>query len=160
HLKSGVNLHVEKGATVRFSTAPGDYLPAVLTRFEGTEVLNYSPLIYAFDQENIAITGEGTFDGQAGKSNWWGWKTGGAGDSNSLRKMGNEGVAVSERRFGEGHQLRPNFVQPYRCRNVLIEGVTFVYSPMWILNPVLCRNVTIRGVTVQSHGPNNDGCDP
>ena len=43
---------------------------------------------------------------------------------------------------------------------MLIEGVTFTNSPMWILNPVLCENVTIRGVTVDSHGPNNDGCDP
>ena len=62
--------------------------------------------------------------------------------------------------FGAGHYLRPNFVQPYRCRNVLIEGVTFTNSPMWVLNPVLCENVTIRGVTVVSHGPNNDGCNP
>jgi polygalacturonase len=74
--------------------------------------------------------------------------------------MGEDGIAPSERRFGAGHRLRPNFVQPYRCRNVLIEGVTFVNSPMWILNPVLCSNVTIRSVTVSSHGPNNDGCDP
>jgi polygalacturonase len=52
------------------------------------------------------------------------------------------------------------FVQPYRCQNVLIEGVTVVNSPMWELNPVLCRNVIVRGVTIRSHGPNNDGCDP
>ena len=65
-----------------------------------------------------------------------------------------------DRQFGAGHRLRPNFVQPYGCTNVLIEGVTFVNSPMWILNPVLCQNVTVRGVTVSSHGPNNDGCDP
>ena len=62
--------------------------------------------------------------------------------------------------FGEGHYLRPNFVQPYRCRNVLIEGVTFTNSPMWVLHPVLCKNVTVRGVTVVSHGPNSDGCNP
>src|SRR5205823_3301880 len=56
--------------------------------------------------------------------------------------------------------LRPNFIQPYRCRNVLIEGVTIVRSPMWEINPTLCTNVTVRGVTINSHGPNNDGCDP
>jgi polygalacturonase len=160
HLKSGVNLHLLKGATVRFGTAPTDYLPAVLTRFESNEVMNYSPLIYAFGQDNIAITGEGTFDGQAGKHAWWGWKTSGRKDSETLRQMGEDGVAASDRRFGADHRLRPNFVQPYRCRNVLIEGVTFINSPMWIVNPVLCQNVTIRGVTVSSHGPNNDGCDP
>jgi polygalacturonase len=67
---------------------------------------------------------------------------------------------VAERVFGEGSFLRPNFVQPYRCRNILIEGVTIVNSPMWELNPVLCQNVTVRGVRISSHGPNNDGCDP
>jgi polygalacturonase len=65
HLKSNVNLHLEAGATVRFSTDPADYLPVVLTRFEGNEAMNYSPLIYSYDAENIAITGSGTFDGQA-----------------------------------------------------------------------------------------------
>ncbi|HVT27354.1 MAG TPA: glycoside hydrolase family 28 protein, partial [Lacipirellulaceae bacterium] len=160
HLKSGVNLHLQKGATVQFGTTPADYLPVVLTRFESNEVMNYSPLIYAYEQDNIAITGSGTFDGQAGKQAWWDWKALGREDSEALRRMGEAGVAASDRRFGAGHRLRPNFVQPYRCRNVLIEGVTFSNSPMWILNPVLCENVIIRGVTVSSHGPNNDGCDP
>jgi polygalacturonase len=69
-------------------------------------------------------------------------------------------VPVAERVFGDGTFMRPNFIQPYRCQNVLIEGVTILNSPMWEINPVLCRNVTVRGVTVRSHGPNNDGCDP
>jgi polygalacturonase len=56
--------------------------------------------------------------------------------------------------------LRPNFFQPYKCRNVLVRGVTFKDSPMWFLHPVLCRNVTVDGVTVVGKGPNNDGCDP
>ncbi len=69
-------------------------------------------------------------------------------------------MPVEKRVFGEGHELRPNFVQPYRCKNVLIEGVTFTNSPMWVVTPCLCENVIVRGVTVTSHGPNNDGCDP
>ncbi len=166
HLKSNVNLHVEEGATVRFSTEPADYLPAVHTRFEGNEAMNYSPLIYAHGVENIAITGKGTFDGQADSKHWWPWKgRSGSGpnqgrDTTTLRQMGEDAVPVAERVFGEGHYLRPNFVQPYASRNILIEGVTFTNSPMWILHPVLCENVTIRGVTVDSHGPNSDGCDP
>jgi polygalacturonase len=166
HLRSNVNLHLEEGATIRFSTEPHDYLPAVLTRFEGNELMNYSPLLYAFEQKNIAITGKGTFDGQAGPAHWWPWKgRTGSGpnqneDSESLRQMGEDNVAAATRIFGAGHYLRPNFVQPYRCRNVLVEGVTFTNSPMWVLNPVQCENVTVRGVTVVSHGPNNDGCNP
>lgn len=166
HLKSGVNLHLEDGAIVRFSNEPRDYLPLVFTRFEGNELMNYSPLIYAYEQQNIAITGSGTFDGQASQKHWWPWKAmpgGGpnqARDTAALRQMSEDHVPPQERLFGDGHYLRPNFVQPYRSKNILIEGVTFTNSPMWVMNPVLCENVTIRGVTVSSHGPNNDGCNP
>ncbi len=170
-LKSNVDLHIMKGATILFSTVPEDYLPLVYTRWEGVECMNYSSLIYAFEQENIAITGEGTLDGQATNDNWWpskgkeehGWKEGMPNQIKSrevLFDMGEKDVPVADRQFGTGHYLRPQFVQPYRCKNVLIEGVTIINSPMWIINPVLCTNVTIHKVTVKSDGPNNDGCDP
>jgi polygalacturonase len=160
HLKSKVNLHVAKDARVLFSTTPADYLPVVFTRFEGTEVMNYSPLIYAIDQENVAVTGAGTLDGQASNDNWWTWKNQGNNDIGKLVQMAEDGVPAADRKFGEGFHLRPNFLQPYRCKNVLIEGVTIVGSPMWEIHPVLCENVTVRGVTVDTHGPNNDGCNP
>ena len=167
HLKSRVNLHVGEGATLLFSTDPKQYLPAVFTRWEGVELMNYSPLIYAFDQRDIAVTGSGTLDGQASDDNWWFWKgRRGATDRtqtparNRLFEMGAKGVPVAQRTFGEGDYLRPNFIQPYRCQNVLVEGVTILRSPMWEIHPCLCTNVTVRGVTIDSHGPNNDGCDP
>jgi hypothetical protein len=59
------SLFVAGRATIKFSKSPGDYLPVVFTRWEGTELMNYSPFIYAFEQTNIAITGEGTLDGQS-----------------------------------------------------------------------------------------------
>jgi len=62
--------------------------------------------------------------------------------------------------MGEGSYLRPQFIQPYKCKNVLIDGVTIKNSPMWEIHPVLCENVIVQNVTVISHGPNNDGCDP
>jgi unsaturated rhamnogalacturonyl hydrolase len=168
HLKSNVDLHVSEGATLKFSSDPAKYLPAVYTRFEGTECLNYSPLIYAFEQENIAVTGSGVLDGSASNENWWRWarRIPGGGDPparadiTKLRDMGDRGVPVNERVFGAGHYLRNSFIQPYRSKNVLIEGVRIINSPMWEIHPVLSRNVTVRGVTVVSHGPNNDGCDP
>lgn len=171
HLKSNVELHLARGATLAFSRDSKRYLPAVLTRFESTELINYSPFIYALDQENIAVTGEGTLDGQASEEHWWPWKGSaefgwkrGTPNYNAARQrllaMAEQGVPVEQRRFGEGNYLRPNFIQPYRCRNVLIEGVTIVGSPMWEINPTLCTNVTVRRVTIRSHGPNNDGCDP
>ncbi len=171
HLKSNVNLHLAEGATLLFKTDPDAYLPQVYTRWEGVECMNYSPLVYAMGQENIAITGKGTLDGRADDTNWWpwkgktefGWEKGDPEQTparDRLIAMADEGIPVEERIFGNGDYLRPNFIQPYRCRNVLIEGVTILRSPMWEVHPVLCRNVTVRGITVVSHGPNNDGCNP
>lgn len=158
HLKSRVNLHLEKGATVRFTTNTAAYMPVVFTRFECTEVMNYSAPIYALGQTDIAITGEGTLDGQG--SAWHQWLGQWNQDVKLSVEMGDKDVPVSERVFGEGHKLRPNFIQPMRCKNVLIEGVKVINSPMWTLNPVYCTNVIIRGVTVETRGPNTDGCDP
>jgi polygalacturonase len=171
HLKSHVNLHISADATVRFSQDPREYLPIVFTRWEGVECLNYSPFIYAYEQEDIAITGTGILDGQADCEHWWpwkgrtdcGWKKGDPSQEKArqrLMEMGEKDVPVEQRSFGEGHYLRPQCIQPYKCRNVLIESVTVKDSPMWEIHPVLSRNVTVRKVTVVSHGPNNDGCDP
>ena len=55
HLRSNVELHVARGATLLFSTDPAHY-PLVRTRWEGIELINYSPLVYAYGQRNIAIT--------------------------------------------------------------------------------------------------------
>jgi len=168
HLKSNVNLVVSKGAAIKFDPNPKLY-PMVLTRFEGMELMNYSPFVYALDQQNIAITGGGTLDGQASAEYWWPWggKRGAKPDEPNQRKaraalmeMAEKGTPVAERKFGEGAYLRPMFVQPYRCTNVQIEDITILNSPMYEMHPVLCRNVTVRNVTVSSHGPNNDGCDP
>src|SRR5438067_4285121 len=167
HLKSNVNLYISEGATLKFDPDPAKYLPVVLTRFEGVECMNYSPLIYAINQENIAITGKGALDGSATDETWWAWnkKGGGSGpkqkaDRDKLNEMGEAGAPVDQRVFGEEHFLRPSFVEPYRCKNVLIEGVSISASPMWELHPTLCTNVTVRDVHINSLGPNNDGCDP
>ena len=163
-LKSFVNLYLAKDATLLFSTDPKDY-PLVLTRFEGVECMNYSPFIYAYGERDIAITGEGTLDGQADATHWWDWtkqardpKYGNAVEV--LGKMADDGLPVEKRIIGDKGRLRPNFVQPYRCRNILLEGFRIVRSPMWELHPVLSQNITVRGVRIDSTGPNNDGCDP
>jgi polygalacturonase len=169
HLQSKVELHLDDGAVLNFSTYPRQYLPVVFTRFEGMECYNYSPLIYAIDAHDVAVTGSGTLDGQASTENWWSWKgskNAAPGTKNQtvarkrLGQMVDDKIQVNERRFGEGSYLRPSFVEMYRCRNVLIEGVRIRRSPMWELHPCMSTNVIVRGVEIVSHGPNNDGCDP
>lgn len=159
HLKSNVNLHLAATNTVlKFVTDPTAYLPAVFTRFEGTECYNLSPLIYALGQINVAITGPGTLDGQADASNWFAWKNTSA--RKTLVKMADANVPVEQRKFGVEDHLRPDFIEFNRCRNVMVQGVHIRRSPMWEIHPLLCTNVIVRGVDIFSHGPNNDGCDP
>ena len=160
HLRSGTDLHVNAGGTIAFSTDPDAYLPVVYTRDGGIECMNYSPFIYAYGQHDIAVTGAGTLDGQASAQNWWPWAAQGGTDATLLEQMATDGVPVAQRVFGPGHFLRPQFIQPYRCQNVLISGITTTNTPNWQMNPVLCTNVTVENVTATSLGPNNDGCDP
>ncbi|WP_397471571.1 glycoside hydrolase family 28 protein [Rheinheimera sp.] len=172
HLKSNVNLHLQKDAVLSFYAEPERYLPAVHTRWEGVELMGYSPLIYAFEQENIAVTGEGILEGNGSNTQWWPWKgkwkhtpwqldaaTDQSNTRDPLFAMAEQGVPVAQRVF-EQNYLRPPFIQPYRCKRVLIEGVTIRNSPFWLINPVLSDDVIVRGVNCVSFGPNSDGCDP
>ncbi|MFD1604673.1 glycoside hydrolase family 28 protein [Flavobacterium artemisiae] len=172
HLESNVNLHLEDQAEILFSLNPKNY-PIVHTSWEGTEVMNYSPLIYAKGKTNVAITGKGTLNGQADSTNWWiwsggkgyGWKKGIPSQNDPSNRevlvdMAEKNIPVSERVFGEGRYLRPNFIEFFECNTVLIKDITVINSPFWILHPIKTNNMIIDGVTVNSHGPNNDGCDP
>ncbi|KAJ6642117.1 putative polygalacturonase [Pseudolycoriella hygida] len=173
-LKSNVALEVTAGAVIKFTRDTTKY-KNVFTRWEGVELWNFSPFIYAFEAENIAIKGSGTIDGNCDCKNWWPWKgywpdehrmcwdpngTNQETDRNNLFQMAEDGIPVEQRVFGQGHYLRPMFIQPYRSKNILIEGVTILRSPMWIVHPVLCENVIIRNINISSLGPNSDGVDP
>lgn len=159
HLRSNVHLHLEAGAVLKFSRRFADYLPVVFTRWEGIECYNYSPLIYARNCENVAVTGEGTLDGQG--EAWWHWKKLQQEAAKTLYDAESDGVPVEARVYGtEEAALRPQFLQAVQCSNVLVEGVTFVSGPMWTVHPVYCENVLIRGITVNSTGPNTDGLNP
>lgn len=172
HLKSNINLHLEKDAVLHFYSEPERYKPSVFTRWEGMELMGYSPLIYAYKQTNIAITGKGTLEGGGSNSHWWPWKGKWKRDDweisevqnqkhtrDVLMQMVEDGVPVEQRVF-EDNYLRPPFIQPYACENVLIEGVEVKNSPFWLINPVLCKNVSVKDVHCESYGPNSDGCNP
>lgn len=158
HLASHIRLHLERGAEIRFSQRFADYLPPVLTRWEGLEVYNYSPLVYARDAEDVAITGEGTLDGQGAA--WWPWKQTQRATAERLYELAMAGKPVTERVLAVEGGLRPSFIQTVGCKNVLIEGVTLRNGPMWTIHPVYSENVIVRRVRVETEGPNNDGCNP
>lgn len=167
HMLDNVNLHFEDGAYLMFTTDYEQY-PNVLTRWEGIECYNYSPMIYAYQKKNIAITGKGILDGQATKEEYWlPWKNKKYlpeqtqdDDRKALFQMSADKTPIEERVFGTGHYLRPCFMQTFECENVLIEDVTINNSPFWMVHPVFTNYLTVRGITVESDGYNNDGVNP
>ena len=157
-LKSNVNLHFEDGAKLYFSGELEDYRPAVFTRHEGVEVMSLGACIYAYQEDNIAITGKGTLYGPE--------------DGNVRDQMMTEDVVENfvpldlpvEERIYEGHNgesiFLPMFISPTECTNVFIEGITLERTAFWNIVPVYCDGVIIRGVTVNSVGiPRGDGID-
>jgi polygalacturonase len=157
-LQSRIELHLQEGATLLFSPDPTDYLPPVLTRWEGTELYTYSPLVYARDVEDVAVTGSGTIDGNA-ESGFRAWHPLAEPDFRRLREMGFSGVPVEERVFGSGTHLRPPLVQIFGGTRVLLEGVTTRNSPFWVNHLVYVEHATVRRIRVESGFANNDGVD-
>ncbi|PTT02574.1 glycoside hydrolase, partial [Flavobacterium sp. HMWF030] len=159
HFVSNVNLKIEKGAKIKFSDKPEDYLPMVLTSWEGTILYNYSPLIYAYECSNIAITGEGTIDGEGGKT-WRSFKAKEGKGKDLSREMNHNNVPLSERKLGDGYFLRPQMIQFFKCKNILVENVRIENSPFWCLHLLKSKSITVRGISYKSLNYNNDGIDP
>ena len=171
-LKSNVNFHVEEGAVLKFSTDQSLYFPAVITRWEGLDCYNARPLIYAYGETNIAITGKGTIDGQGSNETWWpmcgapryGWKEGMVAQRNGGRERllmyGETSTPVYKRIMKPEDGMRPQLINLYSCNTVLIEDVTLLNSPFWVIHPLFCESLIVRGVHVFNRGPNGDGCDP
>ena len=168
---SKVNLHIEKNGVLLFAFQPELY-PIVPTRWEGIDCWNLQPCVYAYKQTDIAIAGQGTIDGGGGNDTWWkwcgkdhyGWKEGiisqKSGSRARLLKMAEDGVDMNERKFGPQDGLRPQLINFNQCDGILIEDVTLLRSPFWVIHPLLSKNITVRGVHINNDGPNGDGCDP
>jgi len=179
HLRSNVHLHLAEHTTLSFSDDPAHYLPAVKVRWEGTVCWNYSPLIYAFQQKNIALTGERNA-AINGRGLAWSkdWRARQKPDKKRLRQMGNDRIPEDQRVFANGfldqdgdgrddgygdgrpHFLRPTLIELYECEGVLLENLHLSGSPFWTVHPVFSRNITLRGLTIEGGFLNDDGIDP
>lgn len=165
HLKSNITILIDAGAELHFSDNFDHYLPMVPSRWEGTDVTNFSPLFYAYKAENISIKGRGVIDGHGKK--WWNFSEGY--DEKKPRskwelefeRLNKNILRPDLKGWVERGFLRPPFIQPIYCKNVLIEGITIRNSPFWTVNPEFCENVTINGVTINNpKSPNTDGINP
>jgi len=158
HMKSHVELHIARGATIFFTEDRSAYLPVVLTNYEGIRCYNFSPMIYGRDLTDVALTGEGRLEG--GGPAFWEWSKQTLRGRDKLYAMMRERTPVEKRIFGtEEDALRSPFVQFLNCKNLLIENIYLHNSPFWTMHIVWCENVTIRSVTIenQTNSPNTDG---
>ena len=178
-LKSGVNLEVQEGATLEFVFQPELY-PIVETSWEGLECFNLSPCVYAYKAKDIAITGKGTIDGGGSNDAWWpwngnkrfGWKEGTTSQRDMgrprLLQAGEDGIPMynekgqrsPERIFKAEDRLRPQLVSFNKCEGILLQDVTLLRSPFWVIHPLHSTDITVRRVKMINDGPNGDGCDP
>ena len=132
-LKSGVELHLEMGAKLLGIADIDAYEKAHWVSPEG-EKSPHSALIYANYQENIAVTGLGTIDGQGGDP------------------------AFNVGKADPGG--RPMIILFRECRNVVVKDVRLENSAHWVEYYTDCEGVRVSGIKVYSHcNYNNDGID-
>ncbi|MFP4145486.1 MAG: glycoside hydrolase family 28 protein [Phycisphaeraceae bacterium] len=176
-LASHVALRLDRGIRLYFEFDPASYRPGgkgVLTSYEGTTLYTHSPLIRAFNVENIAIagnSGEGPLpiiDGDGKR--WREWEVAGnrerAGQQDApkasymqAKVVNNEDLPIRDRRF-DTEFLRPHLVQFFLSKRVLMEDVKLVNSPFWTVHPRFSENLTFRGLEFRALQANNDGIDP
>lgn len=186
-LKSNVNLHLDRDAVLQFSSNTDDY-PLVETNWEGLQAIRVQSPLYAYEAENIAVTGEGIIDGAGevwrpvkknkvtppewnkliqsggvlneGKDTWY--PTARALKGSLAKRPGviAEGYTIVNAQEIKEF-LRPNMVSIVKCKRVLLDGVTFQNSPAWCLHPLLTQHLTVRNINVRNpwNAQNGDGID-
>ena len=133
-LKSNVTLHLSKGATLYGSRHLEDYIPNIPEYVALRTRGKTKQLIYAENQQNIAITGEGEINGQG----------------RFFADKAAKGVQYD----------RPHLIQLINCHKILIENVSLKNSGCWMEHYLACDDLQIRGIKVYNHSnKNNDGID-
>lgn len=169
-LKSNIELHLAKGAVIKFLNDPELY-PPVWTRWEGVECYAMHPLLYAVDSCNISITGEegATFDG-AGQR-WWDLRNA---QKKNAQKEPQKPYELKFAKLNPNYQkqpgggggretqfMRPSMIEFFKCNNITLEGITIKNSPFWTVHPVFTNDLLIKNCIIQNPAtaPNTDGID-
>ena len=169
HLTSHMTLQLESGATILFSGEFDDY-PFVESRWAGTELWMFSPLLFGKDLVNVTISGKGTIDGNP--QTWWDHfdKVMASGDTEPICEHGRKLAKLNAGRYEDtdagggglfAQFLRPPLVQLNTCRDVRLDGFVVQNSPFWNTHLVYCTNATVHDVTFRNPNgaPNGDGLD-
>ncbi len=161
-LVSNLVLEIDAGAVLRFP-ASRDGLTYTKGRLEGTECITPVPLIGGHDLENVTIRGRGTITTDnaqwmdlmrqpdtAARTVWTG----------ILKALDLKQPVPPEDFQKAAPSLRPSFIRTMESKNILIEGIHIVGSPMWTIHILYSQNVVIRGLTIETFpGVNTDGMD-
>ncbi len=187
HLQSNIDLHIERGALVKFSTDPAQY-PLIVVDTKGEKEVNSTSPLFGQDLENVAITGSGILDGSGDgwreakknkltdgdwkallktggvlndKADTW-WPSDSARDGEKLVDQLTRSGSLDPKDYEPAHTyLRPKMLRLINCKRVLIQDVTVQNPPMWTINPLLCEDVSILNVTVHNSpaAQNSDALD-
>jgi DNA sulfur modification protein DndE len=186
-LQNNVNLHLATGALVQFTTDHSQY-PLIKTTWEGEDAIRSQAPLSGVGLTNIAITGNGTFDGagdswrpvKKSKLNEGEWKklvaSGGVLNEkkdawypsaaslkgNMLAAAGTQRKSLNPNDFADIRDfLRPNMLSLTDCKQILLEGFVIQNSPAWTIHPLLCQDITVRRVTARNpwYGQNTDAID-
>ena len=135
-LCSGINLHLDAGAIIRFSPNSADYPAGGRGR-----------QLSASQAHDVMISGAGSIDGHG--DGWWG-------AANALRDP------VTGKQFPGAHPPRPTLLGFSNCQRVRVEGISLINSPNLNLGTTACDDVTVEGITLlnPANAPNTDGIDP
>ena len=178
-MRSRIELHVEAGALVTFSRDFDQY-PLIASSFEGWQVVRCQSPIDGDQLEDIAITGEGIWDGggeawrpvkrskmttsqwnqlvasggvveqSGGEEEIW-WPSASALEGGIIANRLHKEQVRDVAAYEQARDfLRPNMVSLRRCTRVLLDGPTFQNSPAWNLHPWASEHVTIRNVSVRN----------
>lgn len=186
--QSNINLHLEKGAIILFTTDMDAY-KLVKTSYEGQEAYRCQSPISGKNLKNIAISGYGTINGsgQAWRplkrekvsdnywksvinsggvlknSNYW-FPTQKAMNAEIMRESNKDisfdGMSINQLEAIKDY-LRPVMISFVECKNILLQGVLFENSPSWNIHPLMCENLIVDGITIRNpeYAQNGDGID-
>lgn len=162
---SNLTLYFDAGATVRF---PAEMLPFTPGRQQGIETLTPVPLIGGHDLENVTVEGRGILTspndewmklhvrmkatgsdpGSANGANW----------ERMLNDLNAKKPISKEEDEAAASELRPSFIRFMNSKNILVDGLHFVGSPMWTVHLLYSENAVIENLIIETYpGVHTDG---